>query len=375
MPVSGSVSVSVCLPLSACLCLSHNFSSPPPLSLVYTDVLRSRYFKGWALKSWAWIDSGGGRQLRRDGSGGLFLDGLCAAQCNASSGNEGGCNVTWSYNQGVVLSGLGKLYTLTGDEALLTSAEALVNDVLRHLTVPANRTVQSDAIDPALARVLIEPSCGGAGCDEGSDHAMFKGALMRHLGYLRRTVGLPKEQRLRYLQFALSNADSCWWHARESTTRYRRVGPPVSDELFGNDWRGPWAQALDGDKNPVATSQIAALSLFSSLLPDGGGAADGGKRKAGTIAGKIESAWNGSSSGVKAAAAAAALVALLLLLGSVLLAPSRRRPAELRPAAASVYTDIAVHAQARPTGSEWARGQSREASETQPLLGKPYGSL
>ena len=105
---------------------------------------------------------------------------------------------------------------------------------------------------------------------------MFKGATMRHLGYLRRTVGLPEAQRVRYRRFAEANAESCWWHARESTTRHLRVGAPVSDELFGNDWRGPWSEAVSSQGDPVASSQIAALSLFTSLLPDDGSSGGGG---------------------------------------------------------------------------------------------------
>jgi hypothetical protein len=197
---------------------------------------------------------------------------------------------------------------------------------------------------------------------------MFKGAAMRHLGYLRRTPRLPKEQQLRYQQFVATNADSCWWHARESTTRYQRIGSPVFAELFGNDWRGPWAEAVDSDGHPVATSQIAALSLFSSLLPDdstttGKSAAGDSRRKPRTIGELIESLWKGASSSGKTAVVATAAAALVLLLGSALLVAKRRRVLGQGAGDASIYTDIA--AQTRRRDLAWGRSK---ASETQPLL-------
>eukprot|EP01047_Picozoa_sp_COSAG01_P073803 COSAG01_NODE_12139_length_1795_cov_0.991745_1_plen_82_part_00 len=47
---------------------------------------------------------------------------------------------------------------------------------------------------------------------------------------------------------------------RDSKLACVRAGPPQATVLFGNDWRGPY-EAAD-----VATSQIAALGLFASLL-------------------------------------------------------------------------------------------------------------
>lgn len=332
--------------------------------------LSTAYFTGWAQKCWHWMNTGGGSSLRRGGSG-LFLDGLSSAQCNFSNGNDGGANVTWTYNQGVVLSGLGKLYELTRDETLLHSADAIVDATIQHLTVLANSTfvqaeVSSENIPPSLARVLVEPACGDSGCEEGSDHAMFKGALMRHLGYLRRTAALPNEQRVRYQQFAVVNAESCWWHARESTTRYRRVGSPISDELFGNDWRGPWREAVDNDGHPVATSEIAALSLFASLLPldvavPSNRATTSGKRTTNSITETIDSMWKVLHS-TSITTRALAIAVLLLLLLSV--AVKRRRILGQCGGDNTVYMDIAVYTKARQTD----RTLSKEAGETQPLL-------
>ena len=81
--------------------------------------------------------------------------------------------------------------------------------MMEYLTVPANGTAYAHS-PAATARVLIEPGCDSGTCKEGSDHAMFKGATMRHLGYLRRTAGLPEAQRVGYQRFAEVNAESCW---------------------------------------------------------------------------------------------------------------------------------------------------------------------
>ena len=56
-------------------------------------------------------------------------DGLNSTQCpnisiysngTGSDGNDDGANATWTYNQGVVLSGLSKLYESTGMDLLAT---------------------------------------------------------------------------------------------------------------------------------------------------------------------------------------------------------------------------------------------------------------
>ena len=235
------------------------------------------FYVDWAKKSWAWIGSGGGGSALRRGGSGLFLDGLSSAQCKRSNGNDGGANATWTYNQGVVLSALGKLYEFTRDEELLSTAYSVVQAVIAHLTLPANRTSGGGGGggNSGTDRMLIEIGCGDSGCAEGSDHAMFKGAFMRHMGYLRRTKGVPAAHQAVYREFAAANAESAWWHSREGTIRYRRSGVPVVSTLFANDWRGPWEPSVDGNGEPVAASQIAALSLFSSLLPEAEAADNG----------------------------------------------------------------------------------------------------
>lgn len=229
--------------------------------------LDDRYFLEWALRAWQWIEA----SELRDSRSGLFRDGLNSSQCGASSGNDDGANATWTYNQGIVLGGIADLFAATGDHSLLRFADELILAVMEHMTVPGGGgggILDQEGGEPA--HILVEWACGTCGgcagiapagaCAETWDSAMFKGAFMRFLGYLRRTPTLDFARASIYRRFAAANAASCWEHARSSSRVYARAGPPQATMLFGNDWRGPY-EAAD-----VATSQIAALGLFASLL-------------------------------------------------------------------------------------------------------------
>ena len=102
--------------------------------------------------------------------------------------------------------------------------------------------------------MLIETGCAAGVCLPLSDHAMFKGATMRHLGYLRRFdeggckgSGSCMRRVARLRDFADTNAESCWWHAREERLLYQRSGAPRTRQLFDNDWRGPYAVDSTGE--------------------------------------------------------------------------------------------------------------------------------
>jgi predicted alpha-1,6-mannanase (GH76 family) len=69
----------------------------------------------------------------------------------------------WTYNQGVLLSGLAALAAHTQNASLLGQADALVSAVVRHMTAPAWQGPDHGADgrlgggDPG--RVLVEKSC------------------------------------------------------------------------------------------------------------------------------------------------------------------------------------------------------------------------
>src|SRR5437868_2621313 len=75
-------------------------------------------YRTWALRAWDWFGSSG-----LIGAGDLVNDGL-----TSSCQNNGG--TTWTYNQGVILGGLGALFEITGDRGYLEHGESIANAVL-----------------------------------------------------------------------------------------------------------------------------------------------------------------------------------------------------------------------------------------------------
>ncbi|KZV72256.1 glycoside hydrolase family 76 protein [Peniophora sp. CONT] len=112
-----------------------------------------------AKKTWAWLEGSGMRN-----SQGLFNDGLTTATC-ANNGQT-----TWTYNQGVIASGLGALYTATGNATLLDQAEITLDATIAHLTT---NNILKESCDNAAS--------GGAQCNH--DQQIFKGIWTKHLQY------------------------------------------------------------------------------------------------------------------------------------------------------------------------------------------------
>ena len=135
----------------------HATSLEPAAARQLADLSGGRPFESLSLarESWAWIERS---QLRR-GAEGLFLDGLSSTQCNASYGNDPDANVTWTCaikirptarassdeacccgfcadNQGVMLGGIGQLYSLTRNETLLDVADSIFEALRRTQTPP-----------------------------------------------------------------------------------------------------------------------------------------------------------------------------------------------------------------------------------------------
>jgi predicted alpha-1,6-mannanase (GH76 family) len=166
-------------------------------------------YRDWALRSWEWLHASG-----MIGPGGLVNDGL-----TAGCANNGG--PTWTYNQGVILGGLGALHELTGDPGYLRQGEAIADATLSNLTSEHG--------------ILADP-CEPAGCD--GDQTQFKGIFVRHLHQFSRPSGKPA-----YRAFILANADSVLAHA----------GNPAGQ--FGLRWAGPFDQA-------DASRQASALEVL-----------------------------------------------------------------------------------------------------------------
>lgn len=111
-----------------------------------------------AIKTWNWLSASGMRN-----SDGLWNDGLTSSCAN--NGQE-----TWTYNQGVIASGLGALYRATGNSSLLTQAEITLDATINH---KVQGIILRESCDNAVA--------GQSVCNQ--DQQIFKGLWTKHVQF------------------------------------------------------------------------------------------------------------------------------------------------------------------------------------------------
>jgi predicted alpha-1,6-mannanase (GH76 family) len=175
----------------------------------------------WALREWEWFTARG-----LVGAAGLVNDGLTDACVNNG-------DVTWTYNQGVVLGGLAALHEITGDGGYLAQGEAIADAAISQLVTSA----------PA-AGILIEPDELGTD-PKDADRPQFKGVFMRNLYDLNARCAKPV-----YTEFIQANARSIWERNRNDRNQ------------FGLHWAGPFDQA-------DASRQSSALDALNAAIPAG----------------------------------------------------------------------------------------------------------
>ncbi len=181
-----------------------------PQSLSYID---------WATKEWTWFSNSG-----MINSSNLINDGL-----NSSCQNNN--DITWTYNQGVILSGLADLTKITGQSSYQSQAESIANATI-------NTLVNSNGI----LKESCDPSCSG-------DGFQFKGVFMRNLAYL---YSIDSNQN--YANFFSRNADSIWANNRNGSNQ------------LGSTWYGPFDSA-DASRQSSALDALNAAIPFSSSGP------------------------------------------------------------------------------------------------------------
>ena len=186
------------------------------LALLNTGADRAKYLD-WAQREERWFLGSG---MLNEQS--LVNDGLDAA-CK----NNG--RTTWTYNQGVILTGLLGYNQLTHDPHALATANRIALSVAQHLT-DANGVLH----DPC------EPNCG-------DDGVQFKGILLRNLANLVKAVPSPE-----LTQFIDRNANSAWDRARTGTNH------------FSVNWAGPPQDSGTGSLISALDALVAQLTTKSA---------------------------------------------------------------------------------------------------------------
>lgn len=184
----------------------------------------------WATNEWTWFKKSGMINAQN-----LINDGLTA---NCLNNGE----TTWSYNQGVILSGLTDLYKVTGNTSYLSQAETIANATINLLVSPNG--------------VLQEP--GEAGGFGGTDVPEFKGIFARGLAYL-----YDEDHKTAYFNFLYTNAHSVWFNDRNS------------NHQLGLRWTGPFDSA-DPARQSSAIMPVSVLAEpVTSQLAFAKGSGDG----------------------------------------------------------------------------------------------------
>jgi predicted alpha-1,6-mannanase (GH76 family) len=184
-------------------------------------------YLAWALDEWNWFQKSG----MQDPNTLLINDGLDLATCTNNH------EKVWTYNQGVILSGLADLFLVTKDPKPLASAFALAQAVIQH---PANKLVN-------VNHVLMEPEYSGAPPYE-SDQIQFKGIFMRNLSYLA-SVDPDSSHWPVYSTFIAANANSLWLNSRNDSG------------CFGYDWAGPFDTSDPSRQSSALDVFVAAIRL------------------------------------------------------------------------------------------------------------------
>ena len=187
------------------------------LHLAKTDEVGGKSCLQWSVDIWNWMLS-----VNLINEKGQVQDGV--------GERRGDCKINprvWTYNQGVLLSGLVYLNEITGDRTYIDHAHNIALAAIKNM-------VDDNG-------VLIEINCEPDDCN--ADAEQFKGIFMRHLTVLNHHS--PKKE---YAEFIAINAQSIWVNAMQNGS----VPPGVSWSAFS-------------EKRNAATASSALDALNAAL--------------------------------------------------------------------------------------------------------------
>lgn len=140
---------------------------------------------------------------------------------------------TWTYNQGVILSGLGLLYNVTQNITLLNIAQNIADAAINYLSY-----------SNGIFKEPCEPKCDG-------DQLLFKGIFVRHLSYLLPFLIDPIHKQ-KYEDFLQNNAQTVWINKLCE-----------NDGFYGLIWNNESLTNCNSSQNVASSS--AVWDLFLSL--------------------------------------------------------------------------------------------------------------
>lgn len=205
------------------------------------------------------------------GPGGLYADGFHISGWQSSS-NPGTrkCDVlntmVYTYNQGVILSGLRGLWLATGSQEYLRDGHELVQKVLRATGWPHTSSVKWEGL--GRGGVLEDRCDSHAGCSQ--DGQTFKGIFFHHLAEFCRPLR-PQEQRFLAGEKRPNASDDDWSDVyRRHLSRCHAYGPWIEHNaraaLMTRDDQGKFGMWWGIPFNIIPVSEDL---VYSSTLADG----------------------------------------------------------------------------------------------------------
>ncbi|WP_078864009.1 glycoside hydrolase family 76 protein [Streptomyces sp. AcH 505] len=241
---------------------SYKNAIPNELFLQVTAGLHNRIpgdttYLGWANAEWNWFNGSG-----MINSSHLVNDGLTSACQNNN-------DTTWTYNQGVILSGLAELYKATGNSGLLATGTSIADAATSRLSKNGILT------EPC------EPNCG-------ADGPAFKGIFIRDLRAFATAA-----RSTAYDGFLTAQANSIIAHDTDGSGQFGLVwAGPVQSVSYSTTAAGEDALVAalpgSGSGTPTPTGPVTSGVNAGKCLDDFG---------ASTTAGAKVDLWdcNGSS--------------------------------------------------------------------------------
>lgn len=179
------------------------------------------YYLTEAINAYNWIINSG-----LIGTNNLLNDGLDLETCTSNG------KVVFTYNQGVILSGLVELTWATGNK--------IFNELANTIALSAIAVLAPNGI---LAENLCEPNaCSG-------DEQQFKGIFTRNIQFMvNRATVMPVDTKKVLLNFLTTNADSIW-------------AVDQKEGAIGLVWNGPYQTATMQTQSSGLDALVGAAAV------------------------------------------------------------------------------------------------------------------